>query len=463
LINRAIATAILAIACLSPMPALAKSKPTVSATTFQLNPARIDRMLQQMVAKERVAGAEVLIWKGGREVYYRSAGYADREAKRPMSRDTLIQVFSMTKPVTGVGLMRLWEQGRFGLDDELAKYLPEYRNLQVYAGTDSAGRLTISPSTGTGFTIAEDGVHDFGFKLAGGATTIQGASVSTPAGSPPSVDVALTTQAAEGDTFRLTLNLPDGTTDDIVLTAKPVADDPSEFQIGATVADTVTNLRGAIVSALANRAQTTLAAASSVVAGKTFFAAGPQTPVDRVDFTPPATAATATGLRPSTANDTVIWYTGDNAPSVAPRDSATAQIDSGMSVNFGVRANEEGIAKAVRSFAILAAEVYPSGDLTAADRNFALSDRVRTALAPDSSVGSITAITTELSGSQRAAKAADSRLATSINSAQDLVDGVEKADDQEVAASLLGIPTRLQASYQTTAMLSKLSLVNFID
>src|SRR3569833_1928062 len=127
------------------MPALAKSRPAVSATTFQLNPARIDRMLQQMAAKERVAGAEVLIWKGGREVYYRSAGYADREAKRPMSRDTLIQVFSMTKPVTGVGLMRLWEQGRFGLDDELSKYLPEYRNLQVYAGTDSAGRPILKP------------------------------------------------------------------------------------------------------------------------------------------------------------------------------------------------------------------------------------------------------------------------------------------------------------------------------
>jgi flagellin-like hook-associated protein FlgL len=331
------------------------------------------------------------------------------------------------------------------------------------AGTDSAGRLAVSPSTGSGFTIAEDGVHGFGFKLSGGATTIPGGSVSTPAGSPPALDVALTTQPAEGNTIRLTLSLPDGTTDDIVLTAKPVADDPSEFQIGATVADTVSNLRGAIVAALATRVQTTLAAASSVVAGKTFFAAGPQTPVDRVAFTPPATAATATALRPSTPTDTVIWYTGDDDPALAPRDSATAQIDSGMSVNFGVRANEEGIAKAVRSFAILAAEVYPSGDPNAADRNFALSDRVRTALAPDSSVGSLTAITTELSGSQRAAKAADSRLATAINSAQDLVDGVEKADDQEVAASLLAVQTRLQASYQTTAMLSKLSLVNFID
>jgi CubicO group peptidase (beta-lactamase class C family) len=145
LINRALAATALALACLSPVPAVAKPRAANTATSFQLNPARIDRMLQQMVAKERVAGAEVLIWKGGREVYYRSAGYADREAKRPMSRDTLIQVFSMTKPVTGVGLMRLWEQGRFGLDDELSKYLPEYRNMQVFAGTDSAGRPILEP------------------------------------------------------------------------------------------------------------------------------------------------------------------------------------------------------------------------------------------------------------------------------------------------------------------------------
>ena len=145
MINRALIAAALALTCLSPTPAIARPRPAPSATSFQLNPARIDRMVEQMVAKGRVTGAEVLIWKGGREVYYRNAGYADREAKRPMTRDTLIQVFSMTKPVTGVGLMRLWEQGRFGLDDELSKYLPEYRSLKVFAGTDSAGRPILEP------------------------------------------------------------------------------------------------------------------------------------------------------------------------------------------------------------------------------------------------------------------------------------------------------------------------------
>src|SRR5262249_38647987 len=55
------------------------------------------------------------------------------------------------------------------------------------AGTDSVGRLVIGASTGTDFTIAEDGSHPFGFKLAGGATTIAGASVSAPSGTPASL------------------------------------------------------------------------------------------------------------------------------------------------------------------------------------------------------------------------------------------------------------------------------------
>jgi CubicO group peptidase (beta-lactamase class C family) len=143
--NRAVLAATLALTCLSSAPAWARARPSASVAAFQLNPVRIDRMLHQMVATERVAGAEVLIWKGGREAYYRSVGWADREARKPMTRATLMQVWSMTKPVTGVGLMRLWEKGRFGLDEPLAKYLPEYANAKVYSGEDAAGKPILKP------------------------------------------------------------------------------------------------------------------------------------------------------------------------------------------------------------------------------------------------------------------------------------------------------------------------------
>jgi CubicO group peptidase (beta-lactamase class C family) len=97
-----------------------------------LDGARIDAMLQSMVDEGRVAGAEVLVWKDGREAHYGTVGLADREAGRPFSRDTLVQIYSMTKPVTGVALMQLWEQGKFGLDDPLERHLPQFAGLQVW-------------------------------------------------------------------------------------------------------------------------------------------------------------------------------------------------------------------------------------------------------------------------------------------------------------------------------------------
>ena len=92
-----------------------------------------------MIASERAVGASALIWKDGREVYFGTAGFADREARKPMGRDTLAQIWSMTKPVTGVALMQLWEQGKFRLDDPLSDYLPEYAATKVFVGLDSAG------------------------------------------------------------------------------------------------------------------------------------------------------------------------------------------------------------------------------------------------------------------------------------------------------------------------------------
>ncbi|QIK79672.1 beta-lactamase family protein [Sphingomonas piscis] len=120
--------------------AAAQSAKSASAATFSINKARIDRALAQMVSSGRIAGAEALIYKGGREVYFGSAGFADREAKRLIRRDTLFQIFSMTKPVTGVALMQLWEDKRFGLDDPLFKYLPEYAQTKVFAGMDASGK-----------------------------------------------------------------------------------------------------------------------------------------------------------------------------------------------------------------------------------------------------------------------------------------------------------------------------------
>jgi CubicO group peptidase (beta-lactamase class C family) len=124
---RSLFAAMAAAALTLPASAIAGERPA-----FEVDTARIDETLAAMVRDGRTVGASVLVWQGGREIHFEAAGLADREAGRPFARDTLVQIFSMTKPVTGVALMQLWEQGKFGLDDPLEWHLPEYAALQVY-------------------------------------------------------------------------------------------------------------------------------------------------------------------------------------------------------------------------------------------------------------------------------------------------------------------------------------------
>jgi CubicO group peptidase (beta-lactamase class C family) len=125
---------------LTPTAASPASPPVTSTPSVRIDKARIDRALAQMIASDRAVGASALIWKDGREVYFGTAGFADREAGKPMRRDTLAQIWSMTKPVTGVALMQLWEKGKFRLDDPLSDYLPEYAATKVFVGLDSVGK-----------------------------------------------------------------------------------------------------------------------------------------------------------------------------------------------------------------------------------------------------------------------------------------------------------------------------------
>jgi CubicO group peptidase (beta-lactamase class C family) len=105
--------------------------------------ARIDSTLRSYAGGGVISGVSALIYERGQEAYFGAFGYADREARRPMSRETIVQIFSMTKPVTGVALMTLWEQGRFQLDDPIAKYIPELANVQVYDSAHVAGGPTL--------------------------------------------------------------------------------------------------------------------------------------------------------------------------------------------------------------------------------------------------------------------------------------------------------------------------------
>jgi CubicO group peptidase (beta-lactamase class C family) len=153
------------------LPACAQDKPATIAS-FRIDKARIDKALADMVSSGRATGVEALVWKDGREAYFGSTGLADREANRPMRRDTLVQVYSMTKPVTGTALMQLWEQGKFGLDDPLSRYLPEFATMLVQDGTDANGRPTWRPSTRP-VTIRDVLRHTAGFAYGDGPSAAE--------------------------------------------------------------------------------------------------------------------------------------------------------------------------------------------------------------------------------------------------------------------------------------------------
>ena len=110
------------------------------ADVARIDRARIDAALRGLVESGTLVGVSALVYQDGREQYYGAFGQADREAGRPMARDTLVRIYSMTKPVTGVALMQLYEQGRFRLDDPVSRYLPEFAGVRVYAGTDVHGQ-----------------------------------------------------------------------------------------------------------------------------------------------------------------------------------------------------------------------------------------------------------------------------------------------------------------------------------
>jgi len=110
-----------------------------------VDPAAIDSALKSLIDSKQVIGVSALVYERGKESYFGAFGLADRENNKPMARDTIVQIFSMTKPITGVALMQLYERGKFELDAPLATYAPEFANVRVYAGVDSSGQPRYEP------------------------------------------------------------------------------------------------------------------------------------------------------------------------------------------------------------------------------------------------------------------------------------------------------------------------------
>lgn len=169
---------------------------------------------------------------------------------------------------------------------------------------------------------------------------------------------------------------------------------------------------------------------------------------------------TATSLTSGAAN-TVAWYTGNNAPGAA-RSTSTVRIDGSQKVQFGAQANEQAIRQALQQTAVYSAvTASPTGPNSGA-QIAALSQRIAANLSSQPGQQTISDIQTDFANAQTAMKDAGARQTQAKAALQSLIDGTEGISQNEVASQILQLQTNLQASYQTTSMLSQLSLVKYL-
>ena len=133
-------------------PPLTEASPqSVGISTERL--ARIDKMCEDAVSEGDIPGAVALVARHGKIVYLKAFGMADNQTERTCRTDDIFRIASQSKAITSTAVMMLWEEGKFGLDDPISKYIPEFKNPQVlksfndsdmsYKTVDATSEITI--------------------------------------------------------------------------------------------------------------------------------------------------------------------------------------------------------------------------------------------------------------------------------------------------------------------------------
>jgi CubicO group peptidase (beta-lactamase class C family) len=129
--------------------ALAQELPTAKPESVGLSSERLERIsgvVQHEIDDKRIAGAVTLVVRHGKVAWFKAQGMADREAGKAMPSDAIFRICSMTKPITSVAVMMLYEEGKFLLDDPVSKYLPEFKNPKVLMKPPQGEPYTIPAS-----------------------------------------------------------------------------------------------------------------------------------------------------------------------------------------------------------------------------------------------------------------------------------------------------------------------------
>ena len=164
---------------------------------------RIDEAIQRSIDEGEIPGAVALIVHNGKTVHHEAFGYRDIETKEPMTLDTIFRIASMSKAITSVGAMILYERGRFLLDDPISKYLPEFEKPKVLVEADSQGNVLETKDAEREITIIDLMTHTSGISYPFATTELQ--PVYKKAGL---IDGATTAEVRLADQMRILAEQP---------------------------------------------------------------------------------------------------------------------------------------------------------------------------------------------------------------------------------------------------------------
>jgi CubicO group peptidase (beta-lactamase class C family) len=142
---------------------------TVGFSTERLE--RLHQLIQQEIDRKQLAGAVTILTRHGKVVDYRTYGQRDIATGAAMTKDVIFRDYSMTKPVTGVAMMILYEEGKWLPSDPISKYIPEFAHLKVFKGVDADGKvILVDPDHAP--TMQELMSHSAGFSYGHGHTVV---------------------------------------------------------------------------------------------------------------------------------------------------------------------------------------------------------------------------------------------------------------------------------------------------
>jgi CubicO group peptidase (beta-lactamase class C family) len=140
---------------------LPEAKPeTVGFSSERLK--RLDAGMKAIVDNKQLAGVATLVTRHGQIVQQMTYGQADLASNAPLQKDTIVRIYSMTKPITGVAMMILYEEGKWKPSDPISRYIPEFKDLKVFKSLDADGK-PVADLPGHAPTMGELMSHTAGF------------------------------------------------------------------------------------------------------------------------------------------------------------------------------------------------------------------------------------------------------------------------------------------------------------